>query len=179
MVQITSLFTLFAMGASVFAIPMVNVDTISVEQGLALHATNDNVVNVARSPAAGAAVAAIAPVVIDIATRVVQMIDSIRDDIERRKQFTQRVVSEVHARYPGFNVVVCNVGYKLEGSGYQNVVSTKYRAAVGADVTFDVVLFSSPKTFTRQGDGGFQNWAYLVGKQCRTNGGFIDCPKRG
>ncbi|KAJ6201660.1 hypothetical protein J3E72DRAFT_370626 [Bipolaris maydis] len=176
MVQIASLFTLLAVGTSVFATPMVNVDTISVEQGLALRAPSE-LHNVARSPAGGAAVAAIAPVIIDIATRVVEMIDNIRDDVERRKQFTQRVVSDVHARYPGFNVVVCNVGYKLEGPGYQNVVSTKYRAAVGADVTYDVVLFSSPKTFTRQGDGGFQNWAYLVGKQCRTNGGFIDCPK--
>ncbi|XP_014558636.1 hypothetical protein COCVIDRAFT_24839 [Bipolaris victoriae FI3] len=178
MVQIASLFTLLAVGSSVFATPMVNIDTMSVEQGLALRATND-LPNVARSPAGGAAAAVIAPVVIDIATRVVKMIDSIRDDIERRKQFTQRVVADVHARYPGFNVVVCNVGYKLEGSGYQNVVSTKYHAAVGTDVTFDVVLFSSPKTFTRQGDGGFQNWAYLVGKQCHTDGGFIDCPKRG
>lgn len=98
MVQIASFFTLLAMGSSVFATPMVNIDTISVEQGLALRyvyflpsipsltnthpsATND-LPNVARSPAAGAAAAAIAPVVIDIATRVVKMIDSIRDDVE-------------------------------------------------------------------------------------------------
>jgi len=77
--------------------------------------------------------------------------------LQRRKAFTQQVAREVHTRLPGYNVVVCNVGYSLTGSGFQRVSGTSFKAKFGANVSFDVIIFNSPKTFVRRGDGGFQN----------------------
>ena len=60
--------------------------------------------------------------------------------------------------------------------------------------SFDVVVFKAPKTFDRNGDGGYENvsftivdiegallinvvqWAWNVPSSCTENGGHIECP---
>ncbi|KAF2085435.1 hypothetical protein K490DRAFT_58822 [Saccharata proteae CBS 121410] len=161
MVRFTSIIAFLAMGTSILASP------IAVEQ------TTSDLVARADINNKGSAVNAIGTIVNQTVTLVQQMVD---EDIERRKEFTQKVSADVTAEFPGQSVIVCNVGYSLTGDGDQLVYSTSYNAKVGSDVTFDVIVFKSPKDFVRNGDGGFQNWAYNVDASCNEDGGHISCP---
>lgn len=54
-------------------------------------------------------------------------------DIKKRQSFTQNTAARSRAE-TGLNVVVSNVGYKLDAAN-KTVVSTSYNAKVGSDVT--------------------------------------------
>ncbi|KAF9701448.1 hypothetical protein EKO04_000864 [Ascochyta lentis] len=157
MVKITSALSLLTMAASVMANP------IAVEQNLVARADIGD---------KSSAVAAIG----DVVNKVVQLVQGmVNKDLERRRTFTQTTAKDVAAQFPGHSVIVCNVGYSLTGSGEQLVYSTSYNAKVGSDVTFDVIVFKSPKTFDRQGNGGYENWAFYVDGSCNENGGHVEC----
>ncbi|KNG52736.1 ectomycorrhiza-regulated small secreted protein [Stemphylium lycopersici] len=164
MVRIASALSFLAMGASIMAGPVV-VDSAASEQNMVARADIGD-----KSSAVGA--------IADIVVKVINLVEGIKGDIEKRKAFTQNTAKDVAAKFPGQNVIVCNVGYSLSGAGDQLVYSTSYDAKIGADVTmvsFDVIVFKDPKTFDRQGDGGFQNWAYYLVSGCNVDGGHIEC----
>ncbi|USP81367.1 cytochrome P450 [Curvularia clavata] len=188
MVRISSLFAFLSMGTSVLATAAVVANDVApgweasppvVAEGgsdLVLRAVEDGRVPGSIIETSLAEKAGIAGAINGIVEKILVLIEKIENDIERRKQFTQDVVRNTHAQFPGFNIVVCNVGYSLAGPGFSSVTSVTYKAQIGTPVTFDVVLFSSPKTFVRRGDGGFQNWAYMIGSHCTANGGTLNCP---
>ncbi|KAH8897718.1 hypothetical protein GQ53DRAFT_817996 [Thozetella sp. PMI_491] len=113
----------------------------------------------------------IAGAVADIIGKVTNLIQGlIDDDTKRRQAFTQNTVARVR-QATGQNVVMSNVGYNFQGT-FTSRTSTKYKAKVGSDVSFDVITFKSG-TFDLKGDGGFQNasfsslyWAYIVDGTC-------------
>ncbi|KAF4308830.1 hypothetical protein GTA08_BOTSDO11860 [Botryosphaeria dothidea] len=164
MVRLSSALAFLAMGTSILANP------IAAKPGN--FEGSPDLVTRADIGDKSSAVGAIGDVVNKVVKLVQGMIDK---DIERRQAFTQKVAREVADKFPGQSVIVCNVGYSLTGSGDQLVYSTSYNAKVGSDVTFDVIVFKSPKTFDRQGDGGYENWAFYVDSSCTENGGHVEC----
>lgn len=49
-----------------------------------------------------------------------------------------------------------NVGYTLTGTP-DVLQKTSYKAKVGSNVSYDVLVFGTGHTFTLNGDGGFEN----------------------
>ncbi|KAG7142346.1 hypothetical protein HYQ46_007646 [Verticillium longisporum] len=91
-----------------------------------------------------------------------------------RRKFTQDVAARTAAAFPGRGVVVCNVGFKTTGTVVQQT-TVRYNAKLGTTVTFEVVVLGAGASFTRQGDGGFENWAYSIPGSCRVNRETISC----
>ncbi|KZL82340.1 hypothetical protein CI238_12173, partial [Colletotrichum incanum] len=115
----------------------------------------------------------LASAILTIVSQVNNLIPGlIQGDLANRRVFTQRVAAAVSQQNPGLSVVVCNVGYSVTGNPAQSVTSVSYNAKVGSNVSFDVVVFRKGSTFTRRGDGGFENWAYIV-PGCQANGAVL------
>jgi hypothetical protein len=77
-------------------------------------------------------------------------------DKERRQAFTQRLARDAFAIANGNAVIVCNTFFETTGSVLSRSTQ-RYDAALGADVTFEVVVLGRGGTFNRIGDGGFEN----------------------
>ncbi|KAH6682631.1 hypothetical protein B0J14DRAFT_672993 [Halenospora varia] len=113
--------------------------------------------------------------VADVINKVVQLVQGLVDaDIKRRQRFTQETVSAVSVQFPGMSVVMSNVGYTITGTPL-TVQKTSYKAKVGSNVSYDVLVFGAGSTFTLNGDGGFENWAYVTRSPCKANGKTITC----
>ncbi|RDW74942.1 hypothetical protein BP6252_06084 [Coleophoma cylindrospora] len=113
--------------------------------------------------------------VADVLNKVVALVQGLIDgDTVRRQRFTQETVAAVKSQFPGKAVVMCNVGYTTTGT-IDVVQKTSYKAKVGSNVSFDVLVFGKGVTFTRNGDGGFQNWAYNLIAGCTANGANLVC----
>jgi len=65
------------------------------------------------------------------------------------------MVSRVRQKWPMHSIVIANTAYSFNGAMVHKV-GAKYKAAVGKDVTYDVLMFDHA-TFQLKGDGGFQN----------------------
>ncbi|PNH73291.1 hypothetical protein VDGD_09319 [Verticillium dahliae] len=98
----------------------------------------------------------------------------IQQTIDKDLEFTQDVAARTAAAFPGRGVVVCNVGFKTTGTVVQQT-TVRYDAKLGTTVTFEVVVLGAGASFTRQGDGGFENWAYSIPGSCRANRQTISC----
>ncbi|KAH8774978.1 hypothetical protein F5882DRAFT_464666 [Hyaloscypha sp. PMI_1271] len=113
--------------------------------------------------------------VADVISKVVDLIQGLIDgDTVRRQRFTQETVSAVSVEFPGRSVVMSNVGYSLTCTP-EVIQHTSYKAKVGSNVSYDVLIFGSGCTFTLKGDGGFQNWAYILKSGCTANGKILTC----
>ncbi|KAH7317874.1 hypothetical protein BKA65DRAFT_557282 [Rhexocercosporidium sp. MPI-PUGE-AT-0058] len=111
----------------------------------------------------------------DVIDKVVDLIQKLVDgDLERRRRFTQETVSSVSGQFPGKTVVMSNVGYTLSCTP-DALSSTSYKAKVGSNVSYDVLVFGAGCTFDLQGDGGFENWAFIKQAACTANGKVITC----
>ncbi|KAF6824763.1 hypothetical protein CMUS01_10095 [Colletotrichum musicola] len=128
----------------------------------------------AKEPAGGlGSKADAASAVADVLSKVVKLVQGlVDDDFWRRQAFTQNTVAQVRQRTKN-NVIMSKVGYDFKGT-FIDRTSTKYKVKVSADVSFDVIQFKTG-SFTLKGDGGFQNWAYVVDGTCTTNGRNVDC----
>ncbi|KAF3359865.1 hypothetical protein VdG1_05074 [Verticillium dahliae VDG1] len=110
-----------------------------------------------------------------IAARIAEKINLlIQQTIDKDLEFTQDVAARTAAAFPGRGVVVCNVGFKTTGTVVQQT-TVRYDAKLGTTVTFEVVVLGAGASFTRQGDGGFENWAYSIPGSCRANRQTISC----
>ncbi|KAL9949697.1 hypothetical protein D7B24_006773 [Verticillium nonalfalfae] len=123
------------------------------------------------APNKGSAATAILGIAEKINLLIQQTIDK---DLEGRRKFTQDVAARTAAAFPGRGVVVCNVGFKTTGTVVQQT-TVRYDAKLGTTVTFEVVVLGAGASFTRQGDGGFENWAYSIPGSCRINRETISC----
>ncbi|KAK0102198.1 hypothetical protein ONS95_001007 [Cadophora gregata] len=113
--------------------------------------------------------------VADVVNKVVQLVQGlVDDDIKRRQRFTQETVASVINQFPTKNVVMSNVGYSISCTP-DVVSSTSYKAKVGSNVSYDVLVFGSGCTFELQGDGGFENWAYIRQASCTGTGKSFTC----
>ncbi|KAE9370856.1 hypothetical protein N431DRAFT_442638 [Stipitochalara longipes BDJ] len=113
--------------------------------------------------------------VAEVIRKVVNLIQGLIDgDTVRRQRFTQETVSAVSVQFPGRSVVMSNVGYSLTCTP-EVIQHTSYNAKIGYNVSYDVLIFGNGCTFTLKGDGGFQNWAYILKYGCTANGGVLTC----
>lgn len=78
---------------------------------------------------------------------------------QRRQSFTQETVSAVSAQFPGNSVVMSNVDYTISCAP-EVVQHTSYKAKVGSNVSYDVLIIGAGCKFTLKGDGGFQNVSF-------------------
>ncbi|KAL2065296.1 hypothetical protein VTL71DRAFT_2965 [Oculimacula yallundae] len=127
----------------------------------------------AGAPVRGSADAAgtIGDIVIKVTDFVQKLVDK---DLERRRRFTQETTASVAAAFPGQGVIMSNVGYDLSCTP-PVLYSTKYKAKVGRDVSYDVLIVEKGCTFTLKGDGGFENWAFVPAGTCKGNGKTVTC----
>lgn len=75
---------------------------------------------------------------------------------QRRQRFTQETVSALAAAFPTATIVMSNVGYDLVGTPIVKQ-ETSYKAKVGSNVSYDVLVIGAGQSFTLKGDGGFEN----------------------
>ncbi|KAG9230518.1 hypothetical protein BJ875DRAFT_444941 [Amylocarpus encephaloides] len=114
--------------------------------------------------------------VANVINKAVQLVQGMVDnDIKRRQAFTQETVAAVSAAFSGQPVITSNVGYSITGTAPVTVQETSYNAKVGSNVSFDVIILSSGSFFTLEGDGGFENWAYIIPSTCSRSGKTITC----
>ncbi|CZT52999.1 uncharacterized protein RSE6_14430 [Rhynchosporium secalis] len=111
----------------------------------------------------------------DIVIKVIDLVQGLVDkDLERRRRFTQETTASIAATFPGKTVVMSNVGYSLSCTP-EALTSTKYKAKVGSDVSYDVLIIGAGCKFNLEGDGGFENWAYVPAGTCKGDGKAINC----
>jgi len=74
------------------------------------------------------------------------------------EQFTQQSINTLLAEYPGYNAIICHVGFQ---QNLQDATHYHYELPLTAPRTqgYEVFVFKSGE-FRRQGDGGFENWCY-------------------
>ncbi|EDR01178.1 ectomycorrhiza-regulated small secreted protein [Laccaria bicolor S238N-H82] len=93
---------------------------------------------------------------------VTGLIDAINEDNTKRGQFTIDTVTQSGEQWPGFNWVICHTDHTTAFDGTQGTDWGHTHHEL--DVTFGTIGFElywfRSGTFTRNGDGGYLNWAY-------------------
>ncbi|KAJ8519983.1 hypothetical protein ONZ45_g3104 [Pleurotus djamor] len=117
----------------------------------------DNTTTVDKGFGAGDAIEAIINIV-----NLVQ--DRINKDKAARSQFTQDLVSRMHAAHPNFNWIICHTKHTYKFDGRRGVDwdhrHQEFDIKLGGTIGYEIYNLKSGE-FTRQGDGGYLNWAYI------------------
>ncbi|KAJ3511734.1 hypothetical protein NMY22_g15557 [Coprinellus aureogranulatus] len=102
------------------------------------------------------------------------IVGQVNDDNEGRSEFTQKVVSEGHKKWPEYNWVICHTDHSTHFDGEQGKdwdhFHREYDIKIGGTIGYEVYWFRSG-TFERHGDGGYLNWAYYGNVKSTSNGG--------
>ncbi|KAJ8483347.1 hypothetical protein ONZ45_g14626 [Pleurotus djamor] len=88
----------------------------------------------------------------------------INSDKAARSQFTQDLVSKMRHEYPSFNWVICHTKHTYKFDGRRGVDwDHKHQefelGSLFGTTGYEIYNFKGGE-FTRQGDGGYLNWAY-------------------
>lgn len=106
---------------------------------------------------------------------VTGLIDAINEDNTKRGQFTIDTVTKSGEQWPGFNWVICHTDHTTAFDGTQGTDWGHTHHEL--DVTFGTIGFElywfRSGTFTRNGDGGYLNWAYEGVVTGTDNGGSV------
>jgi len=106
---------------------------------------------------------------------VTGLIDAINEDNTKRGQFTIDTVTQSGEQWPGFNWVICHTDHTTAFDGTQGTDWGHTHHEL--DVTFGTIGFElywfRSGTFTRNGDGGYLNWAYEGVVTGTENGGSV------
>ncbi|OJD30036.1 uncharacterized protein BKCO1_6700014 [Diplodia corticola] len=99
-------------------------------------------------------------------------------DQTRRRDFTRGLSSKLRDD-TGCNIFVCNVGYTVSTPcDYVGNVHLDLKQKDATVVTYSI-CFANILTFHRQGDGGFENWAWATAgaNSCvaRSDPAYVDC----
>lgn len=115
-----------------------------------------------------------------VAQGIKQIIDVIKGmiakDKERRGKFTVDLINRSKAKYPGYNWVMCHTkhttkfdGQKGKDWGHRH---EEFKVSFGKTIGYEIYYFKSG-TFTRQGDGGYLNWAYSGRVKSKSKDGSV------
>ncbi|KAF9465411.1 hypothetical protein BDZ94DRAFT_1234573 [Collybia nuda] len=113
--------------------------------------------------------------VVEIIMNVVGSIKAgIAQDKKNRGNFTQKLVGDMRAKSPQFNWVICHTKHKTAFDGTRGKdwghSHQEFDVKIGGTVGYEIYYFKSGK-FTRQGDGGFLNWAYIGNVKSKSSDG--------
>ncbi|RDB14947.1 hypothetical protein Hypma_016157 [Hypsizygus marmoreus] len=113
---------------------------------------------------AGAVVEAGAEVIKLITGVVAGIKAGIAADKNKRSQFTQDLVKDLSSKNPAFNYVICHTKHTTAFDGAKGTdwghSHQEFDIKIGGTVGYEIYWAKSGK-FTRQGDGGYLNWAYI------------------
>ncbi|RDB14950.1 hypothetical protein Hypma_016151 [Hypsizygus marmoreus] len=103
--------------------------------------------------------------VVEMIINVVGMIKAgIAEDKNKRSGFTQDLVKQMNSKNSKLNYVVCHTKHKTAFDGTQGTdwghSHQEFDIKVGGTVGYEIYWAKSGK-FTREGDGGYLNWAYI------------------
>ncbi|KAJ8523242.1 hypothetical protein ONZ45_g330 [Pleurotus djamor] len=89
--------------------------------------------------------------------------DGLKQDKNLRSDYTYRLIQELRSKYPQFNYVVCHTKHSYQWDGVKGVDwdhrHEEVDVKIGGTIGYEIYNARSG-TFTRQGDGGFLNWAW-------------------
>jgi len=104
------------------------------------------------------------------------IIDMINEDNTKRDQFTVDTVTQSGQQWPGFNWVICHTDHTTAFDGTQGTdwghTHHELDISLGRTIGYELYWFRSG-TFTRNGDGGYLNWAYEGVVTGTENGGSV------
>ncbi|KAF9445743.1 hypothetical protein P691DRAFT_805237 [Macrolepiota fuliginosa MF-IS2] len=102
----------------------------------------------------------------------------VQEDNNAREKFTQETIANGREKFPAFNWVICHVKHTTDFAGVNgrdwghshHEVDIK----IGGTIGYEIYWFKSG-TFSRQGDGGYINWAWSgFPKEITDNGATIN-----
>ncbi|KAL0948797.1 hypothetical protein HGRIS_008927 [Hohenbuehelia grisea] len=122
-----------------------------------------------------AQVARVAKVVIDGVTDIIKGIQNgIKQDKLARSGFTQQLVAQMHQKHPDYNWIICHTKHTTKFDGKRGTDwdhrHQEFDVKIGGTVGYEIYNLKSGE-FTRQGDGGFLNWAYIGNIKKNDQGG--------
>jgi len=105
--------------------------------------------------------------IMDVGKMIIDVVGSIKAGIaadkKARSTFTQDLVNQMNSKNPKLNYVVCHTKHKAAFDGQQGKdwghSHQEFDIKVGGTIGYEIYWAKSGK-FTRQGDGGYLNWAY-------------------
>ncbi|KAJ3508158.1 hypothetical protein NLJ89_g5907 [Agrocybe chaxingu] len=114
------------------------------------------------------------------AVEIRNVIDGILRQVESsvdwdRGGFTKTGVATLFSRYPEFNWIMCHTSHSYIWGGSRGVDWEHWHHELdvyGAGTIGYEIYWARYGTFSLNGDGGFQNWAY-IGNVQKINGGRI------
>ncbi|EDR16023.1 uncharacterized protein LACBIDRAFT_301642 [Laccaria bicolor S238N-H82] len=111
--------------------------------------------------------------VIDLVEGIIDMINA---DNTKRDHFTIDTVTQSGQQWPGFNWVICDSDHTTAFDGTEGVdwghSHHELDISLGRTVGYELYWLRSG-TFTRNGDGGYLNWAYEGVVTGTENGGSV------
>lgn len=86
-------------------------------------------------------------------------LDQVKDDNQKREQFTKNFVDEARKQYPDYNIVIIHTPHSREG----NFIHEHHELPMTVGTCGYEAYFSKigePFSLENQGDGGYINWAF-------------------
>jgi len=102
--------------------------------------------------------------------------DVAKQDKLNRGSFTKNTVATLRQKHPTYNFVICHTKHRTKFDGkagkewYHDHRELKMGFPVGTTIGYEIYGFKSGE-FTRQGDGGWLNWAYTGNLKKSDQGG--------
>lgn len=101
--------------------------------------------------------------IIGLAAKAIAEITSnvVKDDKNARDVFAQTTVSELRDQFPDYSVIAVAVEHSIEGPNIHQHAELEYKLGTSQGYEVYFVKEGDEATFTREGDGGYINWAYI------------------
>ncbi|RDB14946.1 hypothetical protein Hypma_016156 [Hypsizygus marmoreus] len=100
----------------------------------------------------------------------------IKEDKNKRSGFTQDLVGQLNAKDPKLNYVICHTKHTTAFDGVSGKdwghSHQEFDVKIGGTVGYEIYWAKSGK-FTRKGDGGFLNWAYIGNIKSKSSDGKV------
>ncbi|RDB14945.1 hypothetical protein Hypma_016158 [Hypsizygus marmoreus] len=113
----------------------------------------------------GEVVHAVGGLLVDVVKGIQAGIEADKEnDIQNRSKFTQDLVNALNSKSPKLNYVICHTKHSTAFEGTKGTdwghAHQEFDIKVGGTIGYEIYWFTAGK-FTRQGDGGYLNWAYV------------------
>jgi len=103
-------------------------------------------------------------VIQSITTIISSIQDGIAQDKINRSEFTKNLVAQLYQEHRNFNWIVCHTQHTTKFDGKRGVDwdhrHQEFDVKIGGTVGYEIYNLKSGE-FTRQGDGGYLNWAFI------------------
>jgi len=128
----------------------------------------------------GGGAGSIVEVVEDVVKMIINVVGTIKADIAAdkaaRSGFTQDAVGRMYKKNPKFTYFICCSKHTTAFTGKQGVdwghSHEEFKVHFGKTVGYEIYWAKSGK-FTRIGDGGYLNWAYIGNVKSRSSDGKV------